>query len=136
MGYRTFSSYNALDRPAMFFGVPFVPAIIAFMILLVIAVIAQKIIGIMGFTFLALGLPVFLFLRFISETDDRATNILLLEMLFRFKRKYYQEFGNTLTYLPMKYLRNGKYIQQILKQANLFNWRITENPLSPSGRRD
>ena len=95
MGYRTFSSYNALDRPAMFFGVPFVPAIIAFMILLVIAVIAQKIIGIMGFTFLALGLPVFLFLRFISVKNffelPQAFNISVKTIVFRQKWKYLDE---------------------------------------------
>lgn len=121
MSYREFPSYNGLDRPAMFFGVPFIPALIAFLVLLLIAVVAQKFFGIMGFAFLALGVPVFLFLRYISETDDRAMNILMLEMFYRTKRKFYQEFGNTLTYLPMKYLRNGKYIQQVLKQTKLFN---------------
>lgn len=123
--YRTFSSYNGLDRVVMVFGVPLVPAVIVLMILMFGSLIAQKILGLIGFAFVALGLPIFLFLRSISETDDRAMNILALEMLFRLKRKYYQEFGNTLTYVPMKYLRNGEYIQQVFKQANRFNRRIT-----------
>lgn len=123
--YRTFSSYNGLDRVVMVFGVPLVPAVILLMILMFGSLIAQKILGLIGFAFVALGLPIFLFLRSISETDDRAMNILAFEMMFRLKRKYYPEFGNTLTYVPMKYLRNGKYIQQILKQANRFNRRIS-----------
>lgn len=125
MTYRTFPSYNGLDRVVSFFGVPLVPLAIILVVLLLGALLAQKLFGIIGFTFLALGFPVILFLRYISETDDRAMYILALELLFKRKRKYYQEFGNTLTYLPMKYLRNGKYIQQILKQANLFNRRVS-----------
>ena len=123
--YRKFSSYNGLDRVVMIFGVPLIPAVIVFMIVMFGALIASKIIGLIGFAFLGLGLRVFLFLRLICETDDKALNILALEMLFRLKRKNYQEFGNTLTYVPMKYLRNGKYIQQIFKQANRYNRRIT-----------
>lgn len=123
--YRTFSSYNGLDRVVMVLDVPLVPAVIVLMILMFGSLLAQKILGLIGFAFVALGLPIFLFLRNISETDDRAMNILALEMMFRLKRKYYQENGNTLTYVPMKYLRNGKYIQQILKQADRFNRRIT-----------
>lgn len=119
--YRKFSSYNGLDRVVMVFGVPLIPAVIVIMVLLFGSLLAQKILGLVGFAFVALGLPIFLFLKNISETDDRAMNILALEMMFRFKRRYYQEFGNTLTYAPMKYLRNGKHIQQVLKQANVRN---------------
>lgn len=118
--YRRFSSYNGLDRVVMMFGVPLIPAVILFMATLFISLIAQQFLGLIGFAFLGLGLPIFLFLKQISETDDRALSILALEILFKMKRRYYSEFGNTLTYLPTKYLRNGKYIQQILKQANVF----------------
>ena len=119
--YRSYPSYNGLDRVVMIFGVPLIPATLMFVVLLFVALFAQKLLGLIGVAFLALGLPIFLFLKQISETDDRAMEMLMLEMMFRFKRKYYQEFGNTLTYLPNKYLRNGKYIQQVLKQANIFN---------------
>lgn len=119
--YRSYPSYNGLDRVVMIFGVPLIPATLMFVVLLFVALLAQKLLGLIGVAFLALGLPIFLFMKQISETDDRAMEMLMLEMVFRFKRKYYQEFGNTLTYLPNKYLRNGKYIQQVLKQANVFN---------------
>lgn len=119
--YRSYPSYNGLDRVVMIFGVPLIPATLMFVVLLFVALLAQKLLGLIGVAFLALGLPIFLFLKQISETDDRAMEMLMLEMVFRFKRKYYQEFGNTLTYLPNKYLRNGKYIQQVLKQTNVFN---------------
>ena len=119
--YRSYPSYNGLDRVVMIFGVPLIPATLMFVVLLFVALFAQKLLGLIGVAFLALGLPIFLFLKQISETDDRAMEMLMLEMVFRFKRKYYQEFGNTLTYLPNKYLRNGKYIQQVLKQTNVFN---------------
>lgn len=121
MKYREFSSYNGLDRVVMIAGVPLVPAVLLIVATLILSLIAQKLLGLIGFAFLALALPIFLFLKHISETDDKAMNILALEMMFRLKRRYYSEFGNTLTYLPVKYLRNGKYIQQILKQANIFN---------------
>lgn len=119
--YRQFPSYNGLDRVIMFMGVPLIPAILIFLLLLLVSLVAQKILGLIGLAFMMLGLPIFLFLKQICETDDRALNMLALEMLFRFKRRYYQEFGNTLTYLPMKYLRNAKYIQQVLKQTRISN---------------
>lgn len=119
--YRQFPSYNGLDRVIMFMGVPLIPAILIFLLLLLVSLVAQKILGIIGLAFMMLGLPIFLFLKQICETDDRALNMLALEMLFRFKRRYYQEFGNTLTYLQTNYLRNGKYIQQVLKQTRISN---------------
>lgn len=119
--FRQFPSYNGLDRVIMFMGVPLIPAVLIFLLLLLVSLIAQKMLGLIGLAFMMLGLPIFLFLKQICETDDRALNMLTLEMLFRFKRRYYQEFGNTLTYLPTKYLRNGKYIQQVLKQTRISN---------------
>lgn len=110
--YRKFSSYNGLDRVALIAGIPLIPFILLGTFSVFISFIAQYFLGIIGFAFLLLFLPIFLFLRQITETDDRALRIFGLEFQSIFKRRLYKEFGNTLTFLPSKYLRNEKCIKQ------------------------
>lgn len=110
--YRKFSSYNGLDRVALIAGIPLIPFILLGTFSVFISFIAQYFLGIIGFAFLLLFLPIFLFLRQITETDDKALRIFGLEFQSIFKRRLYKEFGNTLTFLPSKYLRNEKCIKQ------------------------
>lgn len=110
--YRKFSSYNGLDRVALIAGIPLIPFILLGTFSVFISFIAQYFLGIIGFAFLILFLPIFLFLRQITETDDKALRIFSLEFQFIFKRRLYKEFGNTLTFLTSKYLRNEKRIKQ------------------------
>lgn len=110
--YRKFSSYNGLDRVALIAGIPLIPFILLGTFSVFISFVAQYFLGIIGFAFLLLFLPLFLFLRQITETDDKALRIFGLEFQYIFKRRLYKEFGNTLTFLPSKYLRNEKCIKQ------------------------
>lgn len=118
--FKEYPSYNALDRTAMFMGVPLLPAVLLLVVALLIFLVGGNTFGVAGFMFGFVVFPVFLFLRQISETDDRALYILYLEIVFRLKRVAFSEFGNTLTMTPERYL---DYEAVILQNFRAFDSR-------------
>ena len=110
--YREFSSYKALDRTALFMGVPLLAAVFLLTVSVAIMFIGLLMFGIIGFLFALLLTPVAFFLRTITYNDDKALNMMLLELHYRGKRIAYKEFGNTLTYQPERYLRYEKTNEQ------------------------
>lgn len=110
--YREFSSYKALDRTALFMGVPLLPAVLILTLSVFIMFVGLAFFGIVGFLFLLLLAPVAFFLHTITLNDDKATDIMMLELRFRAKRTAYEEFGNTLTFQPDRYLRYAKVNEQ------------------------
>lgn len=93
-------------------GVPLMPAVMLLMVAVIFFVLAGNFFGVAGFLSGLLVFPVFLFLRQISQTDDKALRILHLEIIFKFKRVAFAEFGNTLTFTPERYLRHEEVILQ------------------------
>lgn len=116
--FKEYPSYNALDRTAMFMGVPLLPAVLLLMVALLIFLVGGNMFGVAGFLFGFIVFPVFLFLRQISQTDDKALYILYLEIMFRLKRVAFSEFGNTLTMAPERYLRHEEIILQNFRAIN------------------
>lgn len=116
--FKEYPSYNALDRTAMFMGVPLLPAVLLLMVALLIFLVGGNTFGVTGFMFGFIVFPVFLFLRQISQTDDKALYILYLEIVFRLKRVAFAEFGNTLTFVPERYLQDEAIILQNFKAIN------------------
>ena len=111
-------SYNALERTAMFMGVPLLPAVLLLVVALFIFLVGGNTFGMAGFLFGFIVFPVFLFLRQISQTDDKALYILYLEIIFKFKRVAFKEFGNTLTFIPERYLDYEAVILQDFRAIN------------------
>lgn len=116
--FKEYPSYNALDRTAMFMGVPLLPAVMLLMVALLIFLVGGSVFGMAGFLFGFIVFPIFLFLRQISQTDDKALYILYLEIVFRLKRVAFSEFGNTLTMTPERYLRHEEIILQNFRAIN------------------
>lgn len=110
--FKEYPSYNALDRTAMFMGVPLIPAVLLLMVALIVFVVGGNFFGVTGFMFGLLVIPIFLFLRQISQTDDKALRILYIETIFRLKRVAFKELGNTLTFVPERYLKHDDIVQQ------------------------
>lgn len=104
--YREFSSYNGFDRTVMFMGLPLLMAVGLLTLSVFTMFIAMFLMdGIYSFLFGLVWLPVGFFLRQISQQDDKATEMLKLELIYRLKRKGYSFFGNTLTFAPERYMR-------------------------------
>lgn len=115
MSLRQFSSYSGLDRPAMLFGIP-MPIVIGLLLLsIVIYFLGTHFFGVFGFLFIFVLFPIALFIRQICSKDNRAINILFIEFKYTSKRRFYKEFGNTLTFLPNRYLKNEKVIKQTFR---------------------
>lgn len=109
---RSFSSYTGLDRVVLIWGVPLVPFMLLGTLSVFIGFAGQFFFGLVGILFTFIMLPIFFFVRSITEQDDQALRILALEIKFIFKRAFFKEFGNTLTFLPTRYLKDVKRIQQ------------------------
>lgn len=118
--YRQFSSYNGLDRVPQFMGLPMSAFLVVFVITAILTVLAIVILGLVGFLFIVVGLPIFLFLQQITATDDQAIRVLLYELMFSSRRHLYKEFGNTLTFHPTDYLKNDG-IQQYLEKSTFYD---------------
>lgn len=110
--YREFSSYNGLDRTALFLGIPLLPAILLLTLSVVVMFIGLFFFGVFGFLFALLLTPFAFFMRSITYNDDKALEMMLLELRFLAKRKAYDEFGKTLTYQPERYLRYKEVNEQ------------------------
>lgn len=110
--FREFSSYNGLDRTALFMGIPLLHAVGLLVLGIIIMFIGMYFFDLVGFLFALIVVPFAFMLRNITMNDDKAMQILILEMKFRNKRVAYDSMGNTLTFVPERYLRRQKVYEQ------------------------
>ncbi len=110
--YREFSSYNGLDRTALFFGIPLLACVALLVLGVFIMFAGMYFFSVIGFLFALVVVPIGFMLRSITMNDDKALQILALEMKFRAKRVAYSLLGNTLTFVPERYLRRNAVYEQ------------------------
>ena len=110
--YREFSSYNGLDRTALFMGIPLLACVALLVLGVFIMFVGMYFFSVIGFLFALVVVPIGFFLRTITMNDDKALQILAIEMKFRAKRVAYDLMGNTLTFVPERYLRRKEVYEQ------------------------
>lgn len=110
--FREFSSYNGLDRTALFMGVPLLHAVGLLVLGIMAMFVGLYFFSLVGFLFVLIVVPFGFMLRSITMNDDKALQILVLEMKFRAKRIAYDLLGNTLTFVPERYLRRKEVYEQ------------------------
>lgn len=110
--YREFSSYNGLDRTALFMGIPLLHAVGLLVLGIMAMFVGLYFFSLVGFLFVLIVVPFAFMLRTITMNDDKALQILVLEMKFRGKRVAYDLMGNTLTFVPERYLRRKEVYEQ------------------------
>lgn len=110
--FREFSSYNGLDRTALFMGVPLLHAVGLLVLGIMAMFVGLYFFSLVGFLFVLIVVPFGFMLRSITMNDDKALQILVLEMKFRGKRVAYDLMGNTLTFVPERYLRRKEVYEQ------------------------
>lgn len=114
-----FSTYNGMNRPAMMFGAPLMPMVIAIFILMMVAMIAQLIIGKTGLLLAGLIIPIYFGLKTISQNDDQAFAIYALEAKWLLRRIAAGAKLATFTLHAGKYGRHSddyKDYQRLLEQ--------------------
>ena len=102
-----YSSYNALSRVAMVWGIPLVAVIVVGIVSILVGLISAAFLGAGGVFFGLVGFPVLLYFKQICETDDQALRITALEIWHRITRRNAKFFGNTYTLSPMKFGRRS-----------------------------
>lgn len=110
--YREFSSYNGLDRTALFMGIPLLACVALLVLGVFIMFVGMYFFDVIGFLFALVVVPIGFFLRTITMNDDKALQILAIEMKLRAKRVAYDLMGNTLTFVPERYLRRKEVYEQ------------------------
>ena len=113
-------SYNGLGRSPVIWGIPY---------MFILSIGSWALLGGMrcglsfgpaGWLFAALAIPVLIFIKVISATDDKAVNILLLEIkwvLIKFFKGNAAHFGGTLTIAPTTYGRKFKYVKKYFEKS-------------------
>jgi type IV secretion system protein VirB3 len=111
-------SYNGLGRSPMIWGIPYMTGLIVMCVSLLGGMLLGTFIGGLGWLFALIGVPILLFVKIISENDDRAVRILILEAkwvlikLISGNAKYY---GGTMTIAPITYGRKLKNVKRYFK---------------------
>lgn len=81
-----YPAYNGMNRPALFFGAPLMPMVIFIFAIMMIAMIAQLIIGKAGLLLVGLLIPIYFGLKTISQNDDQVFSIYALEAKWLLRR--------------------------------------------------
>jgi type IV secretion system protein VirB3 len=125
-GKTKYSAYAGLGRVAMVWGVPLMPLMIVGCASVFVALPAAVFLGPGGLLFATPGVPVVLFMRRMSETDDQALRILWLELRCVMRRRAWWMFGRTLTLAPIRYGRSLKvYRRPFRKQTGFMSSRTS-----------
>lgn len=101
-----YPSFAGLNRIAMIGGVPMFPALIVGCTSLITSMVGGFVLGPGGLLIGTAGVPIFLFLRHICQTDDQALRLFWLELRCWLERRRVSVFGKTYTLAPMRYGRS------------------------------
>lgn len=108
-------SYNGLARRPMIWGIPYMAGLAIMCVSLLGGMMMGTFVHKIGWLFVLIGIPIALFCKSLCETDDRAIDILLIEIkwvlikLISGNAKYY---GGTLTIAPTTYGRKQKNVKR------------------------
>ena len=120
-----YPAYNGMNRPALFFGAPLMPMVIFIFVIMMIAMIAQLIIGKAGLLLVGLLIPIYFGLKTISQNDDQAFSIYALEAKWLLRR---MAAGTKLATFT---LHAGKYGRHTDDYKNY--WRLLGPDAQPHG---
>lgn len=115
-----YMSFNGLGRRPMVYGIPYMASLVLMSVCLLTAVAAGIAFGPVGLLLGAVGVPIGMFIRFICETDDRAIEILVLEVKWAIIKAWggtAKFFGGTLALSPIKYGRKWRDVKQYFEQT-------------------
>lgn len=113
-------SYNGLGRYPLIWGIPYMVGLAIMCISLLGGMVLGTYIGMLGWLFALIGLPLALFARVLCENDDRAIDILLLEakwVLIKIISGNSNFHGGTMTIAPMSYGRKQKNVKRYIEKT-------------------
>jgi len=124
-----YPSYAGLNRTAMQWGVPLLPGLAVFVVSLFASLVGAAFMGPGGFVLGLPGVPIIMYFKHVSQTDDQALRITWFELLCALRRKHVSLFGKTYTLVPMRYGRTYRQIRQQL--ARPLSLELQERFIAP-----
>lgn len=123
-----YPTFNGLNRQAMIWGVPLIPFMVCFFVLMMLFMMAMTFLGGKSLFILLLVIPIFLALRSISANDDQAFKIYSIEIKWYLRRQHAELFNGTTTIVSTKYGRQTSDYQRFFQQ----NFQETSRPIGIS----
>ncbi len=112
-------SYNGLGRSPVIWGVPYMFILFVGSGALLFGMLCGLMFGPLGWLTGLIALPVLIFVKIISATDDKAINILMIEikwMLLKVLSGTAKFFGGLLTLAPTTYGRRRKNVKRYFEE--------------------
>lgn len=81
-----FPTYNGMNRPAMFFGVPMMPMVFCILGSVFAGMFGQLFVGKAALLLVGLNIPVYFGLKTVSANDDQAVRIYAMEAKWLLRR--------------------------------------------------
>ena len=113
-------SYNGLGRSPMIWGIPFMAGLAIMCLSLLGGLLLGTFIGGLGWLFALIGVPIALFVKMLCTNDDKAIQILILEIKWSILKtlsgnaKYH---GGTMTIAPTTYGRKQKNVKRYFEKT-------------------
>lgn len=112
-------SYNGLGRSPVIWGVPYMFILFVGSGAMLVGMFCGMVFGPLGWLVGLVALPVLIFVKIISGTDDKAINILMIEikwMLLKIFSGTAKYFGGLLTLAPTTYGRRRKNVKRYFEE--------------------
>lgn len=125
---KEYVSYNGLARRPMLWGIPYMAGLAIMCISLLGGLFLGTFVGGAGWLFVLCGIPIALFVKSLCQNDDRAIDILLLEIKWILIKKFSGNakfYGGTLTIAPTTYGRKPKHVKRYFEKTILRGRTVT-----------
>lgn len=115
-----YNSYNGLGRSPMIWGIPYMIGLAIMCLCMLGGLLLGTFVGGAGWLFVLLGVPLGLFVKMLCTNDDKAVQILILEVKWSLLKmlggnaKYH---GGTMAIAPTTYGRKLKYVKRYFKKT-------------------
>jgi type IV secretion system protein VirB3 len=113
-------SYNGLGRSPMIWGIPYMVGLAIMCFSLLGGLLLGTFVGGLGWLFALIGVPIALFVKMLCTNDDKAIQILMLEVKWSILKalsgnaKYH---GGTMAIAPITYGRKFKNVKRYFKKT-------------------
>ena len=104
----------------MIWGIPYMAGLAIMCLSLLGGLLLGTFVGSVGWFFALIAVPIALFVRSISETDDKAIRVLMIELKWSILKKMGgngQFHGNTLAIAPISYGRKISHVKRYFEKT-------------------
>lgn len=118
-----YNTYNAMNRQAVVFGIPLIPAAVSFAATAPLTSLAMVVVGARAYYLLIAPIVFCMWLKSISVNDDQRYRIVFLETLIRLRMGNSALFDGTFTLLHSRHRRHAADYSYML-ESELLNREI------------